>query len=64
MNVNKWHSTAVHHTSISLAQKTYFSLYGYLILQLKVQFNYDTSHHTSDISRHTGRETLFHDSIF
>jgi hypothetical protein len=50
MNVNKWHSTAVHHTYISLAQKTYFSFYGYLILKLKVQFIYDTSHHTSDIS--------------
>jgi dihydrofolate reductase len=63
MDVNKWHSTAVHHTSISLGQKTYFSFYGYLILQLEVQFNY-ISHHTSEISRHTGWETLFHDSIF
>jgi hypothetical protein len=54
----------IHHTSISLAQKTYFSFYGYLTLQLKVQFNNYKSHHTSDISRHTGWETLFCTTAF
>jgi hypothetical protein len=58
MNVNPQHSNPAHHTLIFLPQKTSFSFYRYLILQLQVQFNYEISQHTSEISWHTGWESL------
>jgi hypothetical protein len=51
MNVNEWHPNAVYRTFIFLPQRTSYSFYRYLILQIQVQFDYE-------ISLYTGWESL------